>query len=289
MYALDIHGDDYAVSPNNSKRMIELMHSGRLDSISIIANMGCFDECMDMLNHEWDSIEHKPKISVHLNLIDGCHLSGNGYIRGSWGKLFIKSLIPGKAREKLRVQVYEEIKAQIIRVREATPYQDELRVDSHVHTHMIPLVFEAMTDAIKDLKLEDKLTYIRLPREPFFMFFTTKGVRGTFPKVNILKNLILNYLGARAERYCQLNGLEKNMMWGLMMTGYMDEERVNILLPKMLKKARKKDAHLEVNCHPGIALREELRPEYGPDDLQVFFSSDRDTEYNMIMNVKKEA
>lgn len=288
MYALDIHGDDYAVSVNNSKRMLELMRSGKLNSISIIANMGCFDECMDMLSKEWSSFECKPLISVHINLIDGYRLSSKGYIKGSWSKLFIKSLIPGKGRERLRSQLTEEIKAQIIRVREATPFQEQLRIDSHVHTHMIPLVFESMTQAVDELGLTDKLTYIRLPREPFLMFFTTKGIRGTFPKVNIIKNLILNYLGSKAQKYCILHNLEKNMMWGLMMTGFMDEKRVNILLPKMTKKAKKLDAHLELNCHPGIVLREELRPEYGPDDLSVFFSPDRDTEYNMIMNIKKD-
>ena len=60
MHRLDFHADDYGVSINNSKRIIELIRSGRADSISFIPNMGCFDECMALLKDNWDGFEKKP-------------------------------------------------------------------------------------------------------------------------------------------------------------------------------------------------------------------------------------
>ena len=119
MFKVDYHGDDYAVSVNNSKRMIELIKMGKLDSISIIPNMAAFDECMIMLKNEWASFDKKPLISVHINLIDGISLSGSknpvmvnekGNLSSSWGKYFIKSFIPGKGRKLLKEDLTQEIK-----------------------------------------------------------------------------------------------------------------------------------------------------------------------------------
>ena len=45
----DIHADDFALTKNTSAEMLDCMLKGKLDSISIVPNTGCFDECMDML------------------------------------------------------------------------------------------------------------------------------------------------------------------------------------------------------------------------------------------------
>ena len=44
----DIHADDYALTLNTSKDMLECMRAGRLDSISIVPNMSCFEACMEL-------------------------------------------------------------------------------------------------------------------------------------------------------------------------------------------------------------------------------------------------
>ena len=105
MHRLDFHADDYGVSINNSKRIIELIRSKRADSISFIPNMGCFDECMSLLKDNWDSFEKKPLISIHLNLIDGYRLSSknSGEIQNNtWFEHFLRSLIPGSKKKALK-------------------------------------------------------------------------------------------------------------------------------------------------------------------------------------------
>jgi len=293
MYSVDFHADDYAISLNNSKRMIELMESGRLNSFSIIANMGCYKECMDLLKEVWPALEHKPLISVHINLIDGFWLSSaqNEIIRNSWGKLFISSYLRSPARNQLKNDLTEEIKAQIKRVyddtRELTDNDNNpvaLRLDSHVHTHMIPIVFDAMIEALNQLNLRKEVMYVRNSVEPLKVFYTKKGIKGTCPTVNAIKNIILNILGKRVARKLKAYDIPTGMLWGLMMSGKMDSERVSTLLPDITKIASDKDLYLEILCHPGIVLSEETRPEYGPDDMEAFFSENRNIEYEMIKN-----
>lgn len=279
---LDFHGDDYGISINNSKRFIELISTGKLDSFSIISNMGCYDECMDMLLSNWESFEKKPSISVHINLIDGLWLSKPGQkMSHSWGQLFIKSLTSGK-NVSVRNELTQEIAAQIKAVADRLPAECNIRIDSHVHTHMIPIVFDCTMDALKNLNIRPE--FVRVSKEPFLCFITTKGVVGTFPVINLIKNIILRILSGRCVKILKKQNISYGYLFGLNLSGKMDKERVGLLLPAMEKFSQKHQVSVEVLCHPGIVLESEKRDEYGPDDLSVFFSESRNVEYNMIAN-----
>lgn len=52
------------------------------------------------------------------------------------------------------------------------------------------------------------------------------------------------------------------ILWGVLMSGRMNEERINKLFPAMLAKAEKKERVLEVLFHPGTVLQEELQEEF---------------------------
>ncbi len=295
MFKVDYHGDDYAVSVNNSKRMIELIKMGKLDSISIIPNMAAFDECMIMLKNEWASFDKKPLISVHINLIDGISLSGSknpvmvnekGNLSSSWGKYFIKSFIPGKGRKLLKEDLTQEIKEQINRVYSylATIDDIQLRIDSHVHTHMIPIVFDSAINALSRLNLLDKVGYIRVSKEPLGPFLKTEGVKGTFPLVNVIKNIILNILSGRVFAILKRLNIEGGLLWGLVMSGEMDVDRINKVSSSVFSYAQKLDLPIEVLCHPGIVLKEETSEEFGSLDMEFFFSDNRNVEYDAVLN-----
>ena len=49
MLEIDIHADDYALTVNTSKDMLECMKAGRLDSISILPNMSCMKQSLTFL------------------------------------------------------------------------------------------------------------------------------------------------------------------------------------------------------------------------------------------------
>ena len=316
MYGVDFHADDFAASISTSKRIIELLRAGRIDSISVIANMGCFEECMDLLRAGWPSFPKKPLLSVHINLIDGYRLaplkSGesarsaeNGnvsqsatasgeIIRNSWTGIFLRSLLPGRKKSRLRAAFSAEIEAQIQAVRERTKDLTDdsgapvaLRIDGHVHTHMIPLVFDALMDALTRSALLDQVRFIRCSTEPLSMFLLTPGIMGTVSPINIAKNMILHLLSHSSRKKLQRAGIGTGRIFGLAMTGEMDLKRVSILLPKMERYAKKKDAYLEILAHPGRAVSAEISAEYGPDDRKAFLSPKRDVEYEMLMNLPR--
>ena len=54
MRVVDLHADDYAFTVNTSRQMLDLMRDGVLDSISIIPNMTCYEECIDLLKEAKD-------------------------------------------------------------------------------------------------------------------------------------------------------------------------------------------------------------------------------------------
>ena len=188
---VDIHADDYALTVNTSKDMLSCMKKGQLDSISIVPNMSCFDECMELLYASIPSLPFLPKMSVHLDFVEGRSLAGaeqtplltegeNGLMGLSWGGVFLLSYLPWK-RRVAKEQLKREIRAQIEKVQKAVKHAVELakehgiacaqrgvRVDSHQHAHMIPVVWEALTEVIAEERYE--VEYIRNSKEMMAAF-----------------------------------------------------------------------------------------------------------------------
>ena len=297
MYGIDFHADDYAASPENSKRIISLMKAGRINSFSVITNMECYDACMDLLRESWKGFPQKPLLSVHINLIDGYRLSSPQkriIIHNSWTQLFFSCFLPGRKQAILRSALSSEAEAQITAfLRKTKGLMDDqgnplaLRIDGHVHTHMIPLVFHALMDALDRMGLREQVRFVRCSTEPLAPFLFTPGVMGTISPVNIIKNLILHLLSHSVRKKLLSANIETGRIFGLAMTGEMDLKRVSLLLPKMIQYARKKDTYLEILTHPGRCLPEELSAEYGPDDRKAFLAPGRDIEYRMLMDLPK--
>ena len=296
MYEIDYHADDYASSPENSRRILSLVRAGRVDSFSVLTNMGCFGECMRLLRESWDLFPRKPLLSVHLNLIDGRWLSSpeaGKIIRQSWAGILLRSLLPGQ-RKKMLALFSAEIEAQISSfLTQTADLKDEagrpleLRIDSHVHTHMIPLVFRALLAALDRMRLIGQVRFIRCSTEPFFIFFRTPGVTGTVPLINLLKNIILKVLSVPVRKRLRSMGIPTGYIFGVALTGEMDLKRVLLLRPGMSAYAQKKDALLEVLSHPGRVLPEEVFEEYGPEDRKAFVSPMRDVEYRMLWDLPR--
>ena len=295
MYEIDFHADDYAASLENSKRILVLLRAGRIDSLSVMTNMGCYAECMGLLRQEWDRFPRKPLLSVHINLIDGFWLSSlpqKQIIHNSWGKIFLHNFLPG--RKKIIADYSREMEAQILAfLRETDEIKDAdgnplaLRIDSHVHTHMIPLVFEALMLTLDRMNLGGRVRFIRCSAEPLSMFLSTPGIPRSLSPVNLLKNRVLHALSHSVRRKLQRAGIPTGEGFGVAMTGEMDLRRVSLLLPRMQKYAQGKDAYLEVLSHPGHCLSSEITAEYGPDDRKAFLAPQRDVEFDMLMNLPR--
>ena len=292
---IDVHADDYALTKNTSEEMLECMRAGKLDSISIVANTSCFDECMDMLYSAVPTLPFLPKMSVHINLVEGLTLADQGfgpYLDFSWGKLFLYSYIM-PLNGRIRTGIKQEIAAQIEKCARAISRcteiakechvacsQKNLRLDSHQHTHHLPVVWKAITEVISEKGYE--VEYIRCSREPFTVFFSAPELLTTYRPVNAVKNLILAMYSGKIDRWCQRHGLTKMYLWGLLMSGKMDRLRVERLKAAMEKKALAAGRDLEILFHPGIALKGEMSEEINKAAAKDFY-------LNVNRTLEKEA
>lgn len=70
------------------------------------------------------------------------------------------------------------------------------------------------------------------------------------------------------------NGADKMYLWGLMMSGRMDAERIKTLYPLVTSTARQDKKSLEVLFHPGQMLAEETNNEVAKAAADDFYLSD---------------
>lgn len=297
MNKIDIHADDYCISPHASKDILECLRQGKLNSISVIPNMSCFEEYAHRLLQEETGWPSQPLLSVHLNFMEGhCMakpeevpdlVNEQGYFNISWGSLFIWNYSPKKFL-RIKKELKAEIKAQTERFLDAFGRDRKLRFDSHQHTHMLPIVYWALLEVIVEQRYATE--YIRITREPIAPYLKQASLWKTYKPVNWIKNLLLNFYASgmertiRASRPAWQQENEPMYLWGVVMSGHMDVSRVVRLLSAMTAQAAKKGRRLEILFHPGTVLPEELGEEFSNKGANGFHISEgRHVEYECVM------
>ena len=107
MGKIDVHADDFGESLHASRDILDCLTAGKLDSISVLSNMGCFEQCVALYREREKDFPKKPLISVHLNFMEGSCLErpkrlpslvdGQGHFYISWGNC---SCLPGCPGER---------------------------------------------------------------------------------------------------------------------------------------------------------------------------------------------
>lgn len=257
---IEYHADDYGLFPAQSQRILDCHRMGGLNGISVIPNGPFFAQCMDMLAPYQEEIQ----IAVHLNFMEGKSICARedadllvdeeGNFNVSFGKLLLRSVLSG--RERYRSQLRKEISAQIHAV---LPYISgkPLRIDSHAHYHMIPVVFDALMDVILEQALP--VSYIRIPREDIKIYRRCKRKLVGFRPVNLLKTLILNCLSKRnLSKYRDFTArLEQSVFMGVMYSGRMCIQNIQALRPEAELLAERLHQNIEILAHPGGVFEEE--------------------------------
>ena len=313
MVRTDIHADDYALTLQTSQDMLSCMQKGQLDSISIVPNMSCFEACMELLYAAVPKLPFLPLMSVHLDFVEGRCLAGassvpllaadggrsgqEGLIGLSWGGVFVLSYLPWKrreAKEQLRKEIRAQIGAAWTAMKRAMAVAEEhgvackqkgLRIDSHQHAHMIPVVWEALTEVLagEDYQVE----YIRNSKEMMAAFAGQVSLWKTYRPINFVKNRLLSCYSHKVDRYCKKHGLEQMYLWGLIMSGHMDYDRIVTLYPKIAHKAQKDGRVLEILFHPGRMLPEEVTEEIGREAAEDFYlRPDRHVEMEAVNRIR---
>lgn len=292
----DVHADDYALSPGASEDILKCLRAGRLDSISVLTNMSCYEKYADRYLEERGAWKKEPLLTVHLNFMEGKALAGpgaapdladsRGYFCISWGRLLLWSFCPwkyGKIKEELKA----EIKAQTEGFIRCFGREQPLRFDGHQHTQMIPVVYRALLEVIREEGY--RVSYIRVTKEPVLPFLKEASLWRTYRPVNWIKNLLLNVLAPVMERKVRLvTGQEPMFLWGVLLSGNMDRKRVHRLLPSMKGRSRRRGRILEILFHPGFTAREEMGEEFTSEDAKGFYCSEgRRQEFRTVMGQVK--
>ena len=295
MYKINIHADDYGLTMNTSKDILAGVNAGKLNSISVMPNTACFEEAKEYFFENMEKAKI-PAISVHLNFMEGYCVADKselgflvneeGIFHISWGML-VKYNYNFVIRDKVKVQLKTEIKAQIQRVVKAYGLLEngrKLRVDSHQHTHMIPIVMEALLEVITEEKIPTE--YIRISKEPWIVYLKKIHFLPTYRIINMIKVMILNWYSMKDEKLLEKAGIPTMLLSGVFLSGKMDIVRVRALLPELKKYADKKQVQLEVLFHPGSALKEEMGKEFNhPDANEFYLSPNRQIEYEAMMGL----
>lgn len=257
---IDMHADDYGMMPHSNHRIQNCWEHGCINGVSVMVN-GTQPALVK------DS--EKVPVALHLNLVEGKPMTapervpllvrGDGFLKHSFFGLLLLS-VSGK-RKELQRQLYLEIDAQFTEFMRLYPEQRTLSVDSHQHTHMIPLVFRTLLRVIQDRGI--RVSYLRVPAEPIMPFLLEPSLYATYRPVNLVKNLVLNGLWCFNRRAFRQSGISTAIFCGILFSGKMDEARLRKVFPHFYRLACKKEQGLEFLFHPGAIATDEafLDPE----------------------------
>ncbi len=278
--------DDYGISKESNSRIEDCFKRGVLNKISVLPN-GEISDFKALLEKE------DIKISLHLNLIEGHPLSNpeevdllvadDGYFRYSFVGLLFLSL--SHKREKLKKQLYKEIQNQIKFWKKTIGNGKPLSIDSHQHTHMIPLVFETLLEVLRDENVEVEL--LRIPSEPLTPYITTPSLYFSYSLVGIIKQWLLKILALVNKRKLKKSQIPYSCFCGVMFSGKMRKDFVEKLLPKYLKMAKKNNKDVEIGFHPGyLENGEEILKGCRKSFSKFYFSPWRKIEFDTLINLK---
>lgn len=257
---IEYHADDYGLFLTQSQRILACHYSGRLNGVSVMPNTSDLAACMELIK----PVQNQLSLTIHLNFMEGKSLAGRaqvplltdecGNLNRSFGTLLLRSCLPGRATlvQQLKAEIRAQIRSAVAFLQEDRP----LRLDGHAHYHMLPVVFDAMMDVIREDGL--RVSYIRMPREYIGIYLRHWKQLGDFAPINLAKVLILNALVWRNRRkYGEyLEKLEQKVFMGVFLSGRMYRKNVEPLLPDAVALAEKKAWGLEILAHPGGVYEE---------------------------------
>lgn len=280
--------DDFGTTPASCDRIAECAENGCLNKISFFPNSQV-ENLAERLNNIHGIIP-----CVHLNFVEGQCLSEKGDIplladsSGGFKNSFIGILrlsLSGK-RADLKKQLKAEMKAQLKRAAELLPENTPLFIDSHQHTHMIPLVFSVLCETVKEEGLT--VSYLRIPSEPILPFLRLPRLYPQYISANLMKQWLLKLFALLNRKKFKALNVRTACFFGIMFSGNMNEKRVKKLLPAYIKYAEKRRRDIEILFHPGYVLPNEDAACFKKIKFGKFYLSEgRINEYNALKNMYK--
>ena len=213
----------------------------------------------------------------------------NGVFSVGFCELLFCSLF-GK-RDVYKRQLKRELSAQILALLPLFLKKNlPIRIDGHAHWHMIPVVFDALMEVIRDEKIP--VSYIRIPAEPASVYMKNFFRILPFPPINIIKSILLSILAQiNRHRWKEMLGhMEEHIFLGVLLSGCFDLRRMKAVLPDAESMAEKLCRGLELLVHPGAVLEaEDIARVTSENDRRFFTSSARQAESEALMRIQEQS
>ena len=223
-----------------NKAVLEGYNGGFLTSASLCANGKAFDAAVNEIIPECPRLG----VGVHLNAIEGKSLQNfinsgsltdlNGNFNNGYLKLIYLANNPWFLE-----QVEREFRAQIEKV---LAHKKPDHLDSHVHVHAIPKIFELTCKLAQEYEIKQ----VRTQFEKFYVVPDIKKHLNIKYPPNLLKIILLNFFTLKNREIIKQYELQTNdYIIGVGYTGMMDDKTILHGL-----SAIKEDAVVEALIHP---------------------------------------
>lgn len=276
--------DDYGISKISNTRIEECFKDGVLNKISVLPNG-------DISNLNEQLLDENVKLSLHLNLIEGYPLSkkedvslivsDKGVFKYSFIGLFFLSIFGN--RSLLEKQLYNEIKMQIDFWKKKMGEKTPIFIDSHQHTHMIPLIFRTLMRVIKEENVE--VEYIRIPAEPILPYIKSPSLYFKFRPIGLIKQWLLKFLKFANRKELKKANIKSALFMGILFSGQLTEDKINKLLPYY----KKQNENIEIAFHPGyLESGESLIDGFRQNFKKFYYSKWRRIEYDTLLKFMKD-
>ena len=278
--------DDYGISEDANSSIENCLENGVLNKISVLPN-GKVSDFKKRLS------DKDAMLSLHINLVEGRPLSNpndvdlliseSGYFKYSFIGLLFLSLSP--KRYEFQKQIYKEIQSQIKFWKKAMGENISVSIDSHQHTHMIPLIFKTLMRVIEDEGLNAQS--IRIPAEPISPYIFTPSLYFEYHPVGLVKQWLLKTFAFINRKELKKSKIRFAYFMGILFSGKLNETRIKKLLPHYLRLAQKHNKDIEIGFHPGnVKDGEKLIDGIRQDFKKFYFSPWRNIEHDTLINFK---
>lgn len=231
-----ISADDFGYSKENNEAILIGFQAGNITSAGLMANMNGFDNAVNEVLPAAIGLD----IGFHFNIVEGKALTNANLLCDSNGgfNCGFFNLLLSQNNKKLLAQIEAEFRAQIEKV---LKYTTVSHVDSHVHVHSIPAIFNLVVKLAKEYNVQFVRTQNELP------YVVSEKILNSRFSVNVIKNILLNVLSNKNRKFLNANNvLSNDYIIGVLYTGYMDENAIY----NGLKRINKQDSVTEVLFHP---------------------------------------
>lgn len=211
--------DDFGYDENFNIAVLKGYKEGILNSAALMANCEGFYEAIEIFKDMKDC-----HLGIHLNIIEGKALSNGEPFNDRFFKIWQKSY----DKDYMNF-VEKEFRKQIEKV---LKYNKADMLNSHVHTHAIPKIFELTCKLAKEYDID----YVRTQFEkPYYV--KDKVFKPSYP-INMTKVALLNFLTIKNRKVLRKYDLKTNdYIIGVNYTANMDFDTVQNGLNAIKEKA----------------------------------------------------